>query len=109
MVGEHNIKVGAVLTHQASLLGWVRPNALLLWASVDLGLMEHRLVGIAGWVGLRCATLTLTSPCFTVTNSINFSTRSSIGSPLHPKQYHSIKVASSAEDTKLQQFHLHGS
>jgi hypothetical protein len=58
MVGEHNIKVEVVLTHQASLLGWVRPRAWLLWAPVDLGLVRRWLVGIAGRAGFRCATLT---------------------------------------------------
>jgi hypothetical protein len=58
MVGVHNIKVGAVLTHQGSLLGWVRPKALLLWAPVGLFLVRCRLVGIAGRAEFRCATLT---------------------------------------------------
>jgi hypothetical protein len=59
MLGEHNIKVGAVLTLQVSLLGLVRPRAMLLWAPVDLGLVRHHLVGIAGRAGFRCATLTI--------------------------------------------------
>jgi hypothetical protein len=54
MVGVH----GAVLTHQGSLLGWVRPKALLLWAPVGLILVRCRLVGIAGRAEFRCATLT---------------------------------------------------
>jgi hypothetical protein len=58
MVGVHNIKVGAVFTHQTSILGWVRPRALLLWTPVDLGLVRHRLVGIEGRAGFCCATLT---------------------------------------------------
>jgi hypothetical protein len=55
MVGEHNIKVGAVLTHQASLLGCVRPMFLLLRTPSDLGLLRHRHMGINSRFGFHCA------------------------------------------------------
>jgi hypothetical protein len=52
---EHNIKVRAVLTHRAGLLGWVRPMFLLLWTPLDLGLLRHRHVGINSQTGFRYA------------------------------------------------------
>jgi hypothetical protein len=55
MVGEHNIKVLAVLTHQARLLVSVRPKSLLLWTSLDLGLLRRRLMDITFWAGFRWA------------------------------------------------------
>ena len=55
MVGESNIYGEAVLTYQTSLLGCVRPEALVGWAPVDLGLVGRRLVSITGRAGFRCA------------------------------------------------------
>jgi hypothetical protein len=60
MVGEHNIKVLAVLTHQARLLVSVRPKSLLLWTSLDLGLLRHRLdhgYNFLGWIPLGSLTV----------------------------------------------------
>jgi hypothetical protein len=58
MVGEHNIKVSAVLTHQASLLGWVRPRPVIVGSGGSRDWWGCRLVGIVNRAGFRCATLT---------------------------------------------------
>jgi hypothetical protein len=51
----HNIKVGAVLAYQASILGLVRLMFLLLWTPLDLGPLGRRLVGITSRARFHCA------------------------------------------------------